>query len=174
MQEATESAEAQGNGHDASVPGGFRRSTTEAAGSDAASENAEIFLAVSNLPNIDKRANVIDELPKDVFLADRKAFPVEQKAKPGGIELRRPKDWAMCHPDPERYRVLYCLKEKTSSKLHPITQALVNEYPVLQAACRPYIVRQAIELDNPWFLWPCPWPGGARMYPGNYQINSTP
>jgi hypothetical protein len=124
---------------------------------------SDLFIAATELPNIDGRTSVLTELPKDLFMADRQDFAVPQKSKPGSIEFRAPKTWAMVHPDLERYRVMLCLKDKLGRKIFPITQALVREYPKLQVASRPFIVRQAIELDGPWFLWPAPWPGGKEF-----------
>jgi hypothetical protein len=132
-------------------------------GNGVAKPRSDLYLAVSNLPNIDGRNSVLTELPKELFMADRQDFAVPQKSKPGSIEFRAPKTWVMVHPDPDRYRVMLCLKDKLGRKIFPITQTLVSEHPKLQMASRPYIVRQAIELDGLWFLWPAPWPGGKEF-----------
>jgi hypothetical protein len=125
-----------------------------------------LFVAATALPNIDGRKSVLEELPKDLFMADRQDFAVGQKSKASGIDFTHPKDWAMCNPDREQFRVMLCIKDPKARKIYPITQSLVREHPTLQIACRPYIVRQAVILDGPWFLWSAPWPGG-REFPGD-------
>jgi hypothetical protein len=125
-----------------------------------------LFIAATELPNIDDRPSVLTELPQDLFMSDREEFAVAETARPAGIAFGHPNDWAMSHSDPQRYRVMLCIKDKKSRKVLPITQSLVRKHPRLQTACRPYVVRQAILLDGAWFLWPAPWPG-AREYPGD-------
>ena len=148
----TNTAEAAGNG--------------TAPGTETAAPVSGLYIAATALPNIDGRASVLTELPKDLFMAGRQDFAVKQKSKASGIEFATPKDWAMCHPGEGRYKVMLCIKDKKARKLYPITQSLVQAHPKLQLESRPYIVRQAIALDGPWFLWPAPWIGG-REFPGD-------
>ena len=131
----------------------------------AAAPLSDLFIAATELPNLDERPSVSTKLPQDLFMSDREDFAVAETARPASIAFGHPNDWAMCHPDPHRYRVMLCIKDKKSRKVLPITQSLVKKHPRLQTACRPHVVRHAILLDGPWFLWPAPW-YGAR-YPGD-------
>jgi hypothetical protein len=134
-------------------------------GVTAAGGNSDLFIAATELPNLDGRPSVLTELPKDLFLEGREDFAVAETFRPAGISFGHPRDWALCNPD-GLYRVILCLKDSKNRKILPITQSLVRKTPRLQTACRPYIIRQAIVLDGPFFLWPAPWPGG-REYPGD-------
>jgi hypothetical protein len=129
--------------------------------------HSDLFVAATSLPNIDGRNSVLVDLPKDLFMQERQSFAVGQKPKSADIAFTHPADWAMCHPDPDRFKVMLCVKDKGNRKLYPIVQSLVDEYPRLQVASRPYIVRQAKLLDGPWFLWPAPWPGGRELLGDN-------
>jgi hypothetical protein len=127
---------------------------------------SDVFIAATALPNLDGRGSVLRELPKDLFIEGREDFAVAEVSRPARISFGHPKDWAMVHPDRSRFKVMLCLKDSKNRKILPITQSLVRKTPRLQTACRPHVIRQAVLLDGPFFLWPAPWPG-AREYPGD-------
>jgi hypothetical protein len=133
-----------------------------------------LVAAAIDLPNIDGRTSVLDELPADTFLPDRGDYAVGEVSSPRAMEFGHPRDqdWSRCHPDKTRYRKLLCIKDKSSRVLRPITASLVNTSPRLQMAARPHIVRQAKILDGPDFLWAAPWPGG-REFPGDQKARQA-
>jgi hypothetical protein len=134
-------------------------------GAEVPPGRSDLFMTAAELPNLDGRPSVLTELPKDLFLEGREDFAVAETSRPAGIAFGHPRDWAMCNPN-GLYKVMLCLKDSKNRKVLPITQSLVRKTPRLQTACRPYVIRQAVVLDGPLFLWPAPWPGG-RDYPGD-------
>jgi hypothetical protein len=144
-----------------------RPSSNGAAGQEAAAAAlaADFVASASVIPNIDGRASVLTDLPNDTFLPDRGDYAVGEVKAPKSMMFGHAKDqdWARCHPDGARFKKMLCIKDKSSRALYPITASLVNSYPRLQVAARPYIIRQAKILDGPEFLWAAPWPSGREV-----------
>jgi hypothetical protein len=65
-------------------------------------------------PNLDNRASVLTDLPKGLYVEGRTKFAVPEGKSLRPVFFGRPNasEWVMLHPDMERYRVLYCLKDK--------------------------------------------------------------
>jgi hypothetical protein len=66
-------------------------------------------------------------------------------------------DWVMTHPDMERARLVYCLKDKKARKLYPILEQVRAMHPKLKGAARQYLIRQAKIYNGDFFMWPVPW-----------------
>jgi hypothetical protein len=110
-------------------------------------------------PNLDNRPSVLVELPKDLYVPGRGSFPVTEGTALRPVMFDRPKGdvWVMVHPDLERCRFLYCIKDKKARKFRPITESLLQQSPGLKKAARLYCVRQAKIFKEDFFLWPVPW-----------------
>jgi hypothetical protein len=108
--------------------------------------------------NLDGRTSVLEELPQGLYAEARK-FAIAEKSLPRSVMFDKPRgsDWAMIHPDLERYRTLYCIKDGKTRKLYPILQAVMQQSEKLKAASRLYLVRQAKIYKGDFFLWPVPW-----------------
>jgi hypothetical protein len=115
-------------------------------------------------PNLDNRASVLTELPKGLYVEGRTKFAVPEGKSLRPVFFGRPNasEWVMTHPDMDRCRVLYCLKEN-ARKLHPVLTHVLELHPKLKEAARQYLVRQAKVYNGDFFMWPVPWFDGEDV-----------
>jgi hypothetical protein len=148
----------QGNGagtHSSEAPAGVFL--------DASTVPYDDIDAAVELPNLDSRTSVLEELPADLFVDYREGFAVREEAVADEIRLGRPgpQEVAHCHPDPGRKKVVWGLRDARNnrSNLYVIPQSVLDRHPRLRPLCKLYVIRQYVTSDQVNGLWAAPLPG---------------
>ena len=127
---------------------------------------SEILSAAQNLPNIDDRASVLANLPKELYVEGRVEFAEDEEDSVPGVRFGAPRQMEYVRCDPAWGRLMYCIKnQKNRGALHPVTPKMLGKHTELEAAARLYIVRLAVIEDSDEILfWAVPHPsfGGTE------------
>jgi hypothetical protein len=103
--------------------------------------------AAADMPNIDGRSSVLNELPKDLFLVDRE-FEIAADDPPDEIRFGKPRSQEIvhCHPDPTRKRIVWAIKDERNRRgnLFVVTQGMLKTYPRLKEHSKCYVLRQYV------------------------------
>jgi hypothetical protein len=121
--------------------------------------------AAKNVPNIDGRASVLEDLPKDLFLEDRDDFAInEQKVVSDEVRFGRGKPLSQeivrCHPTFRKKA--WCLKKERGSgrgDLYLVPESMIRAYPRLKNVCKQYRIRLYVTDEGVIGLWAAPLPG---------------
>jgi hypothetical protein len=121
---------------------------------------SELLSAALELPNIDGRASVLADLPKELYVEGRVDFAEEEEESVPGARFGAPRQMDYVRCDPDWGRLIYCIKnQKDRGTLHPVTPAMLKEHSELAAAARLFIVRLAVIDDSDEILfWAVPHP----------------
>jgi hypothetical protein len=140
---------------------------------DGGARPEDIIAAATSLPNLDGRESVLTEIPKDLFVANREKFAVDEAAPSSGIgpaDWGKPsdQDWVNACPDPTLYAILWCIKDKRNrGKVIPVTEGLLTKYSSLKKMARPYIIRPSYVLGARALMWHAPAVGAENPAPSD-------
>jgi hypothetical protein len=112
-----------------------------------------------DLPNLDGRASVMANLPKDLYVEGRIDFEEEEEDSVPGVRFGTPRQADFVRCDPNWGKLLHCLKNPKNGVLYPVTMALLRAHAELAAAAKLYVVRLAVVDDSDELLfWAAPHP----------------
>ncbi len=130
---------------------------------DTSALAADEIDAAVDLPNLDSRQSVLEQLPADLFVDYREGFAVREEAVTDEVRFGRPgpQEVVHCHPDPTRKKFVWGLKDSRNNRgnLHVIPQSVLDRYPRLKPACKLFVIRQYVTTEGVVGLWPAPQPG---------------
>jgi hypothetical protein len=128
---------------------------------------SEVVAAAENLPNIDGRASVLANLPKEVYVEGRIDFAEEEEDSVPGVRFGQPRQMDYVRCDPAWGKLLHCVKNPKNGALYPATAAILKKHPEIAAAAKLYVVRLAVVDDNDEVLfWAVPHPTSSST-PGD-------
>ena len=110
-----------------------------------------------NLPNLDGRASVLANLPKDLFVEGRLEFAEEEEDTVPGVRFGTPRQMEYVRCDPRWGKLLHCIKNPKNGTLYPITVPMMRTHAELAVAAKLYGVRLAVIDDSDELLfWAVP------------------